>query len=59
MSFFRLKFNLASIDDDSSQRLITLNRMKASEDLDQDQVRQLLFDLEGSYSAFYRSLSSE
>ncbi|KAI9026838.1 vacuolar protein sorting-associated [Hyaloraphidium curvatum] len=39
--------------------LITLNRMKASQQLEDDQVRQLLFDLEGAYSAFYRSLSKE
>ncbi|KAG9289870.1 hypothetical protein G9A89_015450 [Geosiphon pyriformis] len=39
--------------------LITLNAMKASDELDDDQVRQLLFDLENSHNAFYRSLSDK
>jgi ESCRT-I complex subunit VPS28 len=34
----------------------TLNRMKASDELDQEQSRQLLFDLESSYTAFHKSL---
>lgn len=39
--------------------LITLNRMKASDELNESQVRQLLFDLEQSHSAFHRSLSEK
>jgi len=37
--------------------LIILNRMKASDELNEEQVRQLMFDLESSYNAFHRSLS--
>jgi len=37
--------------------LIILNKMKASDELNEEQVRQLLFDLESSYNAFHRSLS--
>lgn len=37
--------------------LVTLNKMKASDELDQDQVRQLLFDLESAHNAFYRLIS--
>ncbi|KAI8816405.1 vacuolar protein sorting-associated [Fimicolochytrium jonesii] len=37
--------------------LITLNKMKASEEIDADQVRQLLFDLESALTEFHRSLS--
>ncbi|KAJ1651246.1 Vacuolar protein-sorting-associated protein 28 [Dispira simplex] len=37
--------------------LIKLNQMRASDELDQDQVRQLLFDLENAHHAFYRCLS--
>ncbi len=39
--------------------LIALNRMKASDELEESQVRQLLFDLEQSHSAFHRSLSEK
>ncbi|CAG8460979.1 2769_t:CDS:2 [Ambispora gerdemannii] len=39
--------------------LITLNSMKASDELNDEQVRQLLFDLENSHNAFYRSLSDK
>lgn len=35
----------------------TLNRMKASEELNPEQSRQLLFDLESSYGAFHKSLA--
>lgn len=38
-------------------RLITLNKMKASDEINEGQVRQLLFDLESSHTEFYRSLS--
>ena len=38
--------------------LITLNRMRASEEISSDQVRQLLFDLENAHSEFYQCLSS-
>merc|ERR1711916_425191 len=39
------------------QWLVTLNKMSASDELSEDQVRQLLFDLETSHNAFYRSLA--
>ncbi|KZT29768.1 vacuolar protein sorting-associated protein 28 [Neolentinus lepideus HHB14362 ss-1] len=37
--------------------LITLNGMKASEELTDEQSRQLLFDVEHAYSEFFRYLS--
>ena len=37
--------------------LVILNKMKASDELDADQIRQLLFDLENAHNAFYRSLT--
>lgn len=36
--------------------LITLNQLKASDEIDQDQARQMLFDIEGAYQAWFRSL---
>ncbi|RHZ54174.1 hypothetical protein Glove_429g20 [Diversispora epigaea] len=39
--------------------LITLNAMKASDEINESQVRQLLFDLENAHNAFYRSLSDK
>lgn len=39
--------------------LITLNGMKASEELTEEQIRQLSFDIEHAYSEFFRSLSSK
>ncbi|CAG8505432.1 43_t:CDS:2 [Dentiscutata heterogama] len=39
--------------------LITLNSMKASDEINEEQVRQLLFDLENAHNAFYRSLSDK
>ncbi|CAJ0758321.1 19314_t:CDS:2 [Entrophospora sp. SA101] len=39
--------------------LITLNGMKASAEIDEEQARQLLFDLEKSHNSFYHSLSSD
>jgi len=39
--------------------LITLNKLKATDELDENQVRQLLFDLEGAHSSFYRCLSEK
>ncbi|OLY82143.1 Vacuolar protein sorting-associated protein 28-like protein [Smittium mucronatum] len=36
--------------------LILLNKLKASDDLDEDQIRQLSFDLEQSYNDFIRLL---
>eukprot|EP01103_Thecamoeba_quadrilineata_P017422 TRINITY_DN6178_c0_g1_i1.p1 TRINITY_DN6178_c0_g1~~TRINITY_DN6178_c0_g1_i1.p1 ORF type:complete len:221 (+),score=36.06 TRINITY_DN6178_c0_g1_i1:40-663(+) len=39
--------------------LYILNAMKASDQLDEEQSRQLLFDLEMSYSAFYKALKSK
>eukprot|EP01102_Stenamoeba_stenopodia_P011481 TRINITY_DN3534_c0_g1_i3.p1 TRINITY_DN3534_c0_g1~~TRINITY_DN3534_c0_g1_i3.p1 ORF type:complete len:215 (-),score=52.12 TRINITY_DN3534_c0_g1_i3:128-772(-) len=39
--------------------LVILNRMKASDELDEDQIRQLLFDLESSYNAFHKALSQQ
>ncbi|GAM28927.1 hypothetical protein SAMD00019534_121030 [Acytostelium subglobosum LB1] len=38
--------------------MATLNKMKASEELDEDQTRQLLFDLDSSYNAFYKAIKS-
>lgn len=37
-------------------RYETLSRMKASDELTDEQVRQMLFDLEHAYNAFNRSL---
>lgn len=34
-----------------------MTAMKASDELNEEQVRQLLFDLETSYTAFHNSLS--
>ncbi|CAG8575046.1 9979_t:CDS:2 [Funneliformis caledonium] len=39
--------------------LIMLNGMKASDELNEEQVRQLSFDLESANNAFYRSLSDK
>ncbi|KAH9926905.1 vacuolar protein sorting-associated protein 28 [Fomitopsis serialis] len=39
--------------------LITLNGMKASEEITEEQSRQLLFDIEHAYAEFFRSLSSK
>ncbi|KAK4049512.1 Vacuolar protein-sorting-associated protein 28 [Microbotryomycetes sp. JL201] len=38
--------------------LITLNQMRASEEITEEQSRQLLFDVENAYSEFFRSLSA-
>ena len=38
--------------------LITLNGMKASDEITDDQSRQLLFDVDHAYSEFFRSLES-
>lgn len=38
------------------QWLITLNGMKINEELSDEQVRQLLFDLDNAYKAFYKTL---
>jgi len=38
-------------------RLITLNGMKASEEITEEQSRQLLFDVDHAYAEFFRSLS--
>lgn len=35
-----------------------LNEMRASDEIDEDSVRQLLFDLDSSYSAFHKHLNS-
>ncbi|KAJ7049152.1 vacuolar protein sorting-associated protein 28 [Mycena amicta] len=37
--------------------LITLNAMKASEEITEEQSRQLLFDVDNAYTEFFRSLS--
>jgi len=37
--------------------LIILNKMKASDELNEEQVRQIMFDLETSYNAFHNFLS--
>jgi len=39
--------------------LITLNGMKASDELTEEQSRQLLFDVDYAYAEFFRSLSSK
>lgn len=39
-------------------RLTTLSSMSASDELDDSQVRQMLFDLESAYNAFNRFLHS-
>jgi len=39
--------------------LVILNKMKASDELDESQVRQLLFDLENAHNTFYRSLAEK
>ncbi|KAF5316698.1 hypothetical protein D9619_006809 [Psilocybe cf. subviscida] len=39
--------------------LITLNGMKASEELTEEQSRQLSFDVEHAYAEFFRSLGGE
>ncbi|CAN0454404.1 unnamed protein product [Pylaiella littoralis] len=36
--------------------LVTLNAMRAAEELSEDQARQLLHDLDTSYSGFFRYL---
>jgi ESCRT-I complex subunit VPS28 len=41
-----------------SQWLQTLSGMSASDELDDSQVRQMLFDLESAYNAFNRFLHS-
>ncbi|KAM0745629.1 vacuolar protein sorting-associated protein 28 [Meredithblackwellia eburnea MCA 4105] len=38
--------------------LITLNQMRASEEITEEQSRQMMFDAENAYSEFFRSLSS-
>jgi ESCRT-I complex subunit VPS28 len=35
-----------------------LNDMRAADEIDEDEIRQLLFDLESSYSGFHKHLSS-
>lgn len=42
-----------------SVRLITLNGMKASEEITEEQSRQLLFDVDHAYAEFFRSLSGK
>eukprot|EP01092_Planopodium_desertum_P007766 TRINITY_DN3216_c0_g1_i1.p1 TRINITY_DN3216_c0_g1~~TRINITY_DN3216_c0_g1_i1.p1 ORF type:complete len:166 (-),score=5.86 TRINITY_DN3216_c0_g1_i1:80-577(-) len=37
--------------------MFVLGKMKASDELSEEQVRQMLFDLEGSYTAFHKSLA--
>ncbi|KAF5378277.1 hypothetical protein D9615_008718 [Tricholomella constricta] len=39
--------------------LITLNAMKASEEITEEQSRQLLFDVDHAYAEFFRSLSGK
>ncbi|KAG8932472.1 Vacuolar protein-sorting-associated protein 28 [Tulasnella sp. 418] len=40
------------------QWLITLNAMKASDEISDEQTRQLLFDIDHAYHEFFRSLGS-
>jgi len=37
--------------------LVQMNKMKASDQLAEDQIRQMLFDLESAYNKFHKSLS--
>lgn len=37
--------------------LVTLNEMRASDEIDDDQARQLMFDLRSAYDSFHRFLS--
>lgn len=37
-------------------RLIKLNLLKASDELEEEEVRQLLFDLENGHKLFFNSL---
>ncbi|KAH9014154.1 VPS28 protein-domain-containing protein [Lactarius deliciosus] len=39
--------------------LITLNGMKASDEITEEQSRQLMFDVDHAYAEFFRSLSSK
>jgi len=39
--------------------LVILNTMKASDTLNEEQIRQMLFDLESAYNAFHKSLSAK
>jgi len=39
--------------------LVIMNTMKASDTLNEEQIRQMLFDLESSYNAFHKSLSAK
>jgi len=41
-----------------AQWLTILNMKQASDELDEPQVRQMLFDLESAYNAFHKSLAS-
>lgn len=37
--------------------LISLNQMKASDEITEEQARQMLFEMEQAHTEFYRSLS--
>lgn len=39
--------------------LITLNAMKAADEITEEQSRQMLFDIENAYNEFFRSLSGK
>jgi ESCRT-I complex subunit VPS28 len=41
------------------QWLITLHAMKASDEITEEQARQMLFEMEQSHNEFYRLLSGE
>ncbi|KAI9595932.1 VPS28 protein-domain-containing protein [Syncephalis fuscata] len=41
-----------------TSELINLNQMKAKDELDEEQMRQLAFDVDNAFTEFYRSLSS-
>ena len=40
-----------------SNRLSEMNKMSASDELNDEQVRQLMFDLDSAYTAFHKSLA--
>lgn len=51
--------SLTTPNDPHTYRLIKLNAMKASQELDNDEKRQLEFDLDSTYSAFMAWLNSQ
>ena len=46
-----------TIDSHTIYRLIRLNRLSASEEVDESQAREMLFDVEQAYTAWFKGLS--